>query len=47
MKRYNNIFVKIIELDNISFAILKVSKSKRGRNEVKKYLILPFIMLLK
>lgn len=47
MKRYNNIFVKIIELDNISSAILRASKGKRGRNEVKKILDSSFYYAVK
>ena len=37
MKRYNHIFEKITNSDNIMKAINKESKGKKGRNEVEKY----------
>ena len=41
MKRYNNIFEKITNIDNIMKAINKASKGKKGRNEVEKILDSP------
>ena len=42
MKRYNNIFEKIINTDNIMNAIYRASKGKRERKEVEKVLDSPF-----
>lgn len=47
MKRYNNIFNKIVELNNISSTISKAAKGKRGRNEVEKILDSPFYYAVK
>lgn len=41
MKRYNNIFEKIINIDNIMKAINRASKGKRGRKEVERILDSP------
>ncbi len=38
MKRYNHIFERIINIDNIIKAINRASKSKRGRKKVERIL---------
>ena len=47
MKRYNNIFEKITNIDNIMKAINKASKDKKGRNEVEKILDSPLFYAMK
>ena len=47
MKRYNNIFEKITNSDNIMKAINKASKGKKGRNEVEKILDPPLFYAMK
>ena len=46
MKRYNNIFEKITNSDNIMKAINKASKGKKGRNEVEKILNSPLFYVM-
>ena len=46
MKRYNHIFERIINIDNIIKAINRASKSKRGRKKVERILDSSFLKKL-
>ena len=45
MKRYNHIFEKITNIDNIMKAINKASKGKKGRNEVEKMVLCQIVLV--
>ena len=37
MKRYNNLFDKICDLDNLRLAVQKAKKNKRCKDEINRY----------
>ena len=45
MKRYNHIFERIINIDNIIKAINRASKGKRGRKEVERMVLCQIVLV--